>query len=160
MINYYLVFFSFFILSCKVSPKEDTKNDVLYNVIKTDLEWQSELSEISYFVLRESGTEYAFTGKYDDHYENGIYKCMGCGIDLYNSKYKYNSKSGWPSFDRGINDNLEFSIEYRLGFPRTEIKCANCGGHLGHLFNDGPKKTTGQRHCINSAALNFESINE
>ena len=85
---------------------------------------------------------------------------MGCGADLYSSENKYNSRCGWPSFDRGENDNLEYSIDYSLGMIRTEIKCKNCGGHLGHLFNDGPKNTTGKRHCINSAALNFEPKNE
>ena len=85
----------------------------------------------------------------------GIYVCAACQSPLYESSYKYDSKSGWPSFDRGIRKNIEFDVDYKLGYPRSELKCSSCGGHLGHLFNDGPRNTTGERHCINSAALNF-----
>ena len=94
--------------------------------------------------------------KYDDFYEKGTYHCAGCDEPLYKSDHKYNSYCGWPSFDREISDKLEYDVDYKLGYPRTEIKCKKCGGHLGHVFNDGPKETTGIRHCVNSVALVFK----
>ncbi len=160
MKKYYFLFLCTLITSCKSTSQEKIKDNNSYKIQKTDAEWKNKLPEISYYVLRKAGTEYAFTGEYNNHFEKGIYNCMGCGIPLYNSEYKYDSKCGWPSFDRGINDNLEYSIDYSHGMVRTEVKCKNCGGHLGHIFNDGPKKTTGKRHCINSAALNFETQSE
>ena len=126
-----------------------------YIVKKTDKEWKEQLPKMSYMVLRKAATEYPFTGKYNNHKENGIYTCAGCNTPLYESNYKYDSKCGWPSFDRAININIEYGIDYKLGYARTELKCNKCGGHLGHVFKDGPKETTGKRHCINSAALNF-----
>ena len=110
---------------------------------------------MSYYVLREAGTERAFTGVLNYNKNKGLYVCAGCKAPLYESKYKYESGSGWPSFDRGIEENLEYDVDYKIGYPRSELKCNKCGGHLGHMFNDGPKNTTGQRHCINSAALIF-----
>ena len=88
-------------------------------------------------------------------YEEGLYVCAGCQTPLYESTYKYDSKSGWPSFDRGIDENIEYDVDYKIGYARTELKCKMCGGHLGHMFEDGPRNTTGKRHCINSAALAF-----
>ena len=95
-------------------------------------------------------------GRYDNFYEKGTYHCAGCDEPLYKSDHKYNSYCGWPSFDREIKDKLEYDVDYKLGYPRTEIKCKKCGGHLGHVFNDGPKETTGIRHCVNSVALVFK----
>ena len=160
MKNYYFFFLFALMISFKCMSQQKINDNNSYKIKKTDAEWKNQLPKVSYYVLRQSGTEYAFTGKYDNHYKEGVYKCMGCGADLYSSENKYNSRCGWPSFDRGENDNLEYSIDYSLGMIRTEIKCKNCGGHLGHLFNDGPKNTTGKRHCINSAALNFDPKNE
>ena len=82
---------------------------------------------------------------------------LECGNPLYESNNKYESNCGWPSFDRAVENSIDYDVDYKLGYPRTELKCSNCGGHLGHVFNDGPKETTGKRHCINSAALNFIS---
>jgi peptide-methionine (R)-S-oxide reductase len=115
---------------------------------------------MAYYVLRKSGTERPYTGPLNDNKKAGTYVCAGCQTPLYESQYKYDSKSGWPSFDRGIDSNLEYDVDYKIGYPRTELKCNNCGGHLGHAFNDGPRETTGMRHCINSAALNFIPANE
>ena len=131
-----------------------------YTVVKTDAEWQAQLPEMAYYVLRKAGTERAFTGELNYNKEEGLYVCAGCQTPLYESKYKYDSGSGWPSFDRGIEENLEYDVDYKIGYPRSELKCNTCGGHLGHVFNDGPAKTTGKRHCINSAALNFIPENE
>ena len=110
---------------------------------------------MAYYVLRQAGTERPFTGEYDSFYKEGTYACAACKTELYYSKDKFDSKSGWPSFDRGATENIEFDVDYKLGYARTELKCNTCGGHLGHMFNDGPRKTTGKRHCINSAALTF-----
>jgi peptide-methionine (R)-S-oxide reductase len=92
--------------------------------------------------------------------DKGTYVCAGCQAPLYESKYKFESGTGWPSFDRGVEENLEYDVDYKIGYPRSELKCNKCGGHLGHMFSDGPKNTTGKRHCINSAALNFIPADE
>ena len=123
---------------------------------KSDKYWSTKLDKFSYKILREAGTEMPFSGKYNMHFENGFYKCKGCGNKLFESNSKFDSGCGWPSFDREIKDKLEYDVDYKLGYPRTEIKCKKCGGHLGHVFNDGPKETTGIRHCVNSVALVFK----
>ena len=155
-----VLFILIYLVSCNVKSQGSNKQDKKYNVTKTEDEWKSELSKMSYYVLRESGTERAFTGILNYNKKKGVYVCAGCKAPLYNSKYKYESGSGWPSFDRGIEENLEYDVDYKIGYPRSELKCNKCGGHLGHMFNDGPKNTTGQRHCINSAALIFVPENE
>ncbi|XLS27740.1 peptide-methionine (R)-S-oxide reductase MsrB [Flavobacteriaceae bacterium M23B6Z8] len=131
-----------------------------YAITKTPEEWKAQLSDKAYYVLRENGTERAFTGKYNKFYKEGTYVCAGCNSPLYESDHKFNSGTGWPSFDRGIDKNLELSEDLSYGMVRVEVSCAVCGGHLGHVFDDGPTETTGRRHCINSAALNFIPENE
>ena len=155
-----ILFLLIYLVSCNVKSQNNNKHDKKYEVTKTEDEWKSELSEMSYYVLREAGTERAFTGILNYNKKKGTYVCAGCKAPLYDSKYKYESGSGWPSFDRGIEENLEYDVDYKIGYPRSELKCNKCGGHLGHMFNDGPKNTTGQRHCINSAALIFIPTNE
>ena len=142
------------------SQETERKAKKEYTVVKTDAEWKALLPEMAYYVLRKAGTERAFTGELNYNKEEGLYVCAGCQTPLYESKYKYDSGSGWPSFDRGIEENLEYDVDYKIGYPRSELKCNTCGGHLGHVFNDGPARTTGKRHCINSAALNFIPENE
>lgn len=118
--------------------------------------WKKELTKEQYRILREKGTEPAFTGKYWDHHEKGIYKCVGCGSPLFSSENKFNSGSGWPSFDKSFDEvNVEEKLDNSYGMKRTEVLCSKCGGHLGHIFNDGPK-TTGYRYCINSISLDFQ----
>ena len=118
--------------------------------------WKKKLSKEQYKVMREKGTEPAFAGKYWNNHEKGVYKCAGCGKPLFSSEEKFDSGSGWPSFDKPINDaNVEEKRDISHGMIRTEVLCSNCGGHLGHVFNDGPK-TTGCRYCINSISLDFE----
>ena len=155
------IFFFLILFGCKGITQEINPNkNKIYSIQKTDAQWKAELPEMAYYVLRKAGTERAFSGPLNENKKVGIYVCAGCQAPLYKSKYKYDSKSGWPSFDRGIDSNLEYDIDYKIGYPRTELKCNKCGGHLGHAFNDGPRQTTGMRHCINSAALNFIPENE
>lgn len=135
--------------------KEQKKEEKKYKVSKTNEEWKKELSAMEYYVLREAGTERAFTSPLDKNYEDGLYVCAACKTPLYESEHKYNSGSGWPSFDRAIVNSVELDVDYKIGYARTELKCATCGGHLGHSFPDGPKNTTGERHCINGVALDF-----
>ena len=126
---------------------------------KSEADWKKELSPDQYHILREKGTERPFTGEYNTHYENGIYSCAGCSSELYKSETKFDSGCGWPSFDEEIEGAIERRRDTTHGMIRTEIMCANCGGHLGHVFNDGPT-ATGIRHCVNSLSLDFKKENK
>src|SRR3954470_21405462 len=123
---------------------------------KTDAQWREELTPEQYQVLRKAGTERAFTGKYWNNHEDGIYRCAACGEELFGSDTKFESGSGWPSFTEPADrEHVELIEDRSHGMVRTEVRCANCGGHLGHVFPDGPGPT-GERYCINSLALDFE----
>ena len=125
-------------------------------VRKTDEQWRSQLSEQQYRVLREAGTERAYSGALYDHHDEGVYRCAGCGAPLYGSEDKFDSGTGWPSFTQAIEPGrVSEEIDGSLGMVRTEILCSSCGGHLGHVFDDGPAPT-GERHCVNSLSLVFE----
>ena len=119
--------------------------------------WKERLSPEQYHVMREKGTEQAFTGKYHNNHETGMYECVACGHPLFSSDAKFDSGTGWPSFDKPVNrENTKLAEDDSFGMRRIEVVCKNCGSHLGHVFDDGPKETTGQRYCINSCALNFK----
>ena len=123
-------------------------------------EWRAKLTPEQYYILREAGTERAFTGKYDKHYDAGEYMCAGCGTRLFDSDAKYNSGCGWPAFTNPAEDDtIEERRDISHGMIRTEVLCAKCGGHLGHVFPDGPPEEGGMRYCINSASLDFDSEN-
>lgn len=128
---------------------------IMFEIKKSDLEWKDDLNTEEYRVLRQCGTELPGTGKYDNFYEEGKYVCVGCGSELFISDTKYSSGSGWPSFSDVISDsNVVLLEDTSLGTKRIEVKCAQCGGHLGHVFPDGPAPTF-QRYCINSASMKF-----
>ena len=151
-----MVFIGISACNAQESEKSNTKTSQAMKVQKTDAEWKKELSPEQYYVLREAGTERPFTGEYTMHFEEGDYKCAACKAVLFDSEAKFESHCGWPSFDKAAdNDALIERVDRSHGMVRTEILCASCGGHLGHVFDDGPTET-GKRYCINSASLGFE----
>lgn len=128
-------------------------------IIKSEEEWKKILTPEQYRVLREKGTERAYTGEYWDHFEPGVYKCAGCGAELFSSETKFDSHCGWPSYFTPLaGDRVIYKEDRSYGMIRTEVLCAKCGGHLGHVFDDGPEPT-GLRYCINSVSLIFEKRN-
>lgn len=126
-----------------------------YPIQKTEAEWRSELGDERYRILREKGTERPHTGAYNLHFEEGAYTCGACHTPLFESNSKFESGCGWPSFDEAIEGAVEYVKDTTFGMARTEILCATCGSHLGHVFNDGPTKT-GQRFCVNSLSVDFK----
>ena len=131
-------------------------------ITKTEEEWKEELTPQQYHVLREKGTEKPFSGEYDQHFGKGMYVCAACGAQLFSSDRKYDTHCGWPSFDDALPGAVEFHKDTSLLNERIEVTCARCGGHLGHVFSDGPRdlpdgrRATGKRVCINSVSLDFE----
>ncbi len=142
------------LISCQsFAQKKSTEKK--YAVEKTKAEWKKALTPMQFYVLREAGTERPHTSKYNNLKEKGTFVCAGCDTPLYTSDRKFDSGTGWPSFDKAIKKNVETDVDYKIGYARTELKCNGCGGHLGHRFNDGPRNTTGLRDCINGVALKF-----
>lgn len=125
-------------------------------VNKTEAEWKKQLTEDEYRVLRQKGTERPHTGKYNLHFENGAYNCNACDEKLFKSASKFDAHCGWPSFDESIPGTVNRILDKTHGMLRTEIVCANCGSHLGHVFNDGPT-ATGERYCVNSVSIDFDT---
>ncbi|HRN93222.1 MAG: peptide-methionine (R)-S-oxide reductase MsrB [Chitinophagales bacterium] len=135
---------------------EKEKKFMTQEVNKTEEEWKEKLSPEQFHILREKGTEAPFSGKYYLNKEHGVYKCAACGNELFTDDMKFHSSCGWPSFDKEIaGGKIKTQTDLSHGMVRTEIMCAKCGGHLGHLFNDGPTET-GMRYCVNSLSLDFE----
>jgi len=127
-----------------------------FKLNKNEEEWKKELSEEEYHILREKGTERSFSGKYDNHFEEGTYLCTACNEELFTSDSKFDAGCGWPSFDQAASEEkITSKDDHSMGSIRTEIMCGNCGGHLGHVFDDGPTPT-GQRFCVNSVSIKFK----
>ena len=152
---------------CKPSPQRvlgvalgwgvtSCREDIIVIVNMSEDKWREKLTPEQYHVLREKGTEPAFTGKYVNTKDKGMYRCVACGNELFSSDTKFDSGSGWPSFTEPANrENVKLEIDNSLGMERVEVLCKQCGSHLGHVFDDGPKDKGGQRYCINSCALDL-----
>lgn len=146
------------LVSCTGTAQDKTeKTEKSFEIQKTEQEWKEILTEDQYYILRQAGTERPFSSPLNKIYKSGTFYCAACRTPLYESEHKFDSGTGWPSFDRAIEDNVALDVDHKIGYARTELLCATCGGHLGHRFNDGPTETTGQRHCINGDALVFEA---
>lgn len=145
-----------FFWSCNSSAqkKDNNSQNKSFEISKSDNTWKAELTPLQYNVMRRGGTERAFSSPLDKNFESGVYVCAACKTPLYKSDHKFDSGTGWPSFDRVIEGNVAFEKNGNA-YMGIEEHCATCGGHLGHVFNDGPKATTGKRHCINGVALEF-----
>jgi peptide-methionine (R)-S-oxide reductase len=127
-----------------------------FKVNKTEAEWKTQLSEEQYYVIRQKGTDRPYSGKYDQHWEAGTYECAACGNELFTSGTKFDAGCGWPSFYEALDKTrIIEKKDITHGMVRTEILCANCGGHLGHVFDDGPADKGGLRYCVNSSSINF-----
>ena len=127
-----------------------------YPIVKSESEWHNELSDEEFRVLRKKSTELPFTGQYNNHFDKGIYRCRACDTPLFDSESKFESGCGWPSYNKALPGALEFIKDNSHGMIRTEIVCAKCGGHQGHVFNDGPS-SSGERYCVNSVSIRFDS---
>ena len=148
------------LMSCKGNAQETTvkKNEMIKKtdkIVKTEAEWQQQLTEQQYYVLRQKGTDRPGDGGYTKHFEKGTYLCAACNAKLFESNSKYESHCGWPSFDDAIPGTIDLTKDTTLGMIRTEITCTKCDGHLGHIFDDGPKETTGKRYCVNTSSIKF-----
>ena len=141
----------------KKNNKETAKTEAngKFAVKKTDAEWKTQLTQQQYNVLRNKDTDRPYTGQYDNFFEKGMYVCAACGNPLFTSDAKFDSHCGWPSFDQAIKGSVIYEHDKSYGMDRTEVMCAKCGGHLGHVFDDGPKATTGERFCTNSTSIKF-----
>ena len=162
MLKNIAIIFIFLLIGCKGNTQEKKEMAVektetkekMFAVTKTDSEWKVQLTQEQYYVLRKAATENPFTSELLDNKKEGTYVCVACETPLFSSKTKYRSGTGWPSFYEEIEGNVAYDVDYKIGYKRTEEHCATCGGHLGHVFDDGPEPT-GERHCINGVALKF-----
>ncbi len=159
----YIIFFTgllFIFRACKnsqnIKKSKVSNQNMKPKINKSEEEWEKILTPQQFYILRKKGTDLPGTGKYTYHFEDGIYRCAACGAPLFKSGNKYESDCGWPSFDNAIEGAIIFQPDYSHNMVRTEIICANCGGHLGHIFDDGPRETTGKRYCVNSTSIEFE----
>lgn len=143
------------LIACAGNSQSPQKESFVPEIKRTEAEWKKILTPEQYHVLREKGTDRPFTGKYYLHHENGVYACAACGNELFTSDMKFDSECGWPSFDKEIDGGkIRMETDRSHGMIRTEILCAKCGSHLGHIFDDGPT-LTGKRYCVNSTSIDF-----
>ena len=142
------------LLLTQVLPAQE-KSSMDDKIVKTEAEWKEILTPEQYYILRQKGTDMPGDGGYTKHFEKGTYHCAACDAQLFESGTKYESHCGWPSFDDAIEGAVEYSMDRSHGMIRTEITCTKCGGHLGHVFDDGPRDTTGKRYCVNTTSLRF-----
>ena len=142
------------LLLTQVLPAQE-KSSMDDKIVKTEAEWKEILTPEQYYILRQKGTDMPGDGGYTKHFEKGTYHCAACDAQLFESGTKYESHCGWPSFDDAIDGAVEYSMDRSHGMIRTEITCTKCGGHLGHVFEDGPRDTTGKRYCVNTTSLRF-----
>lgn len=138
----------------ETAMKQENQTEKKFEVVKTDAEWQKELTPMQYQVLRHAATENPFSSELLENKAEGTYVCAACGTEVFKSDTKFKSGTGWPSFYKEIEGNVAYDVDNKIGYKRTEEHCATCGGHLGHVFEDGPEPT-GLRHCVNGAALKF-----
>jgi len=143
------------LISINSFSQEKNKKNMVKKIIKTEQEWKQILTPQEFYVLREKGTDRPSEGGLTSHFEKGTYLCAACDTQLFESNSKFESHCGWPSFDDAIKGSVEFVLDKSHGMIRTEIICTACEGHLGHVFNDGPKETTGQRYCVNTTSIKF-----
>ena len=151
----YLTIITVLLFTIQNYSQEKSKKVMVKKVTKTEAEWKETLTPQQYFVLREKGTDRASDGGLTSHFEKGTYLCAACDQQLFESGSKFESHCGWPSFDDSIEGTVKFVADKSHGMIRTEIICASCDGHLGHIFDDGPKETTGQRYCVNTTSIKF-----
>ncbi|CAM4300366.1 peptide-methionine (R)-S-oxide reductase MsrB [Gillisia limnaea] len=144
------------IFSCNGNAqKKEFKTTSEYPITKTEAEWKEILTPQEFEVLRKSGTERPFSSELNNVEEPGTFVCAACGNEVFKTEHKFESGTGWPSFDRPIEGGVAYGSDTKLGYQRDEIHCADCGGHLGHVFDDGPRATTGKRYCMNGVAMKF-----
>ncbi len=151
---YFLIGICLSLISCNGNAQKKPKSEQ-FEIQKTEAEWKKELSTEEYYILRQAGTEKPFSSELNKIKEPGTFICAACENPLYKTKNKFDSGTGWPSFDQPIEGGVFYSTDNKLGYTRNEVLCAKGGGHLGHVFNDGPPETTGKRYCMNGDAMDF-----